>query len=921
MLNGAFDRTDFQYDAFGYVRGESPPCTFVGCAASIANQSTWTIYLRDDLNRLINVARPVSATNNSIQETSIGYYGLQVSVTDANQNTVTRDYHVTGQLGRSTDASTARYAQTFYYDSFGSLLSVTDNASPTVNGSNALFTATYDYGLRAFQTNATDDDLDVSTQAGQHRSYNYDALGELTSWSDAKGQTFSAAYDLLSRPLVRTEPDLTTTWNWGNSAANFNIGKLASVTASNTSIGTYAESYTYDSKSRLQQRNITIPGDASYAYTTTYDPTTGLQDTLTYPVSTSGYQLKLKYGYANGVLNTISDFNSPSTVFWTANTVNPSGQITQESLGNGVIVNRSFDAITGWLASIQAGVGGGAALQNASFLYDFVGNVTQRQDSNLGLTENFFYDADNRLDHSTLGSVTNLQMKYDPFGNGNIASRSDVGAGTNWTYDPQKRHAVIQAGTGGYSYTYDNNGNATSRNGFPITWTSYNYPSTVAAAGESAQFWYGPDRQRFETLYTGSTGTETTYQVGQFLQKVVNGGTTDYRHTIYAGNEPVAIYSRTSTGVNSLRYLLTDHQGSFASIVSNSTPGPVANYVTESFTAFGNRRSGSSWSGAPTGGDETLINGISREGYTGHTALGVSMGLNHMNGRIQDAVTGRFLSADPTIPDASNTQSFNRYSYVNNNPLSSIDPTGFDDEGGGEVTVTGYPSGGWFDSGWAGPAFACPCGPRGSLHVPAQGLPRAQSTDLRLKPAADTAATAASTPQGGQAQESPQQGDQNLPQVVVTGTRLPNPPPALFLGYPATFFAPAGTQFQALRQAGRNFSKNGGKIWQVGQFIGHSGTFNFQQISSDQGLGYGFYQEAANFGVGVFMEGFFDGSNLGYAEMTAAGQAFGAYGSSNWSPAQAKQWQQLWTAGWNAAQSGNYPVQVGTPWRMSFPLP
>jgi hypothetical protein len=53
------------------------------------------------------------------------------------------------------------------------------------------------------------------------------------------------------------------------------------------------------------------------------------------------------------------------------------------------------------------------------------------------------------------------------------------------------------------------------------------------------------------------------------------------------------------------------------------------------------------------------------------------MGLNDMNGRIQDAVTGRFLSADPTIPDRTNTQDFNRYSYVRNNPLSYIDPTGF----------------------------------------------------------------------------------------------------------------------------------------------------------------------------------------------------------------------------------------------------
>ena len=40
---------------------------------------------------------------------------------------------------------------------------------------------------------------------------------------------------------------------------------------------------------------------------------------------------------------------------------------------------------------------------------------------------------------------------------------------------------------------------------------------------------------------------------------------------------------------------------------------------------------------------------------------------------------GRFLSPDPHIPDPTNAQNYNRYSYVNNNPLSFIDPSGFED--------------------------------------------------------------------------------------------------------------------------------------------------------------------------------------------------------------------------------------------------
>ncbi len=48
-----------------------------------------------------------------------------------------------------------------------------------------------------------------------------------------------------------------------------------------------------------------------------------------------------------------------------------------------------------------------------------------------------------------------------------------------------------------------------------------------------------------------------------------------------------------------------------------------------------------------------------------------------MNGRVYDPELGRFLSADPTIQYPDSTQNFNRYSYVNNTPLSYTDPSGF----------------------------------------------------------------------------------------------------------------------------------------------------------------------------------------------------------------------------------------------------
>ena len=48
-----------------------------------------------------------------------------------------------------------------------------------------------------------------------------------------------------------------------------------------------------------------------------------------------------------------------------------------------------------------------------------------------------------------------------------------------------------------------------------------------------------------------------------------------------------------------------------------------------------------------------------------------------MNGRIYDPTLGRFLQADPFIQAPRNSQSYNRYAYVLNNPLSYTDPSGY----------------------------------------------------------------------------------------------------------------------------------------------------------------------------------------------------------------------------------------------------
>jgi RHS repeat-associated protein len=444
----------------------------------------------------------------------------------------------------------------------------------------------------------------------------------------------------------------------------------------------------------MTSKAVAIPGAGTNTFSYQYSATTGLMQSMFFPMSANNFQWSVAYDYSYGILDEITSLSVPTTIYWQATGINPRGQVTAESTGSTPSIarvdsSRVYDAVTGWLSSIQTGLASGSAsaLQNSSYAYDYVGNVIQRQDGNAGLTENFYYDNLYRLYYSTLtnsaGTSTNLQMCYDNTGGactenlpgvGNITSRSDVAGGGAWTYDPTHKHQVTQAGSGSYTYSYDPNGNVATRNGTTLSWTSYNYPSSVGTASESATFDYGPNRQRWRMVYTGPSGTETTYYAAPNFEIVaLPTGVTAYRQYLYVGSRPVVLLNNGTDGSSHLQSLLTDHQGSIASIqdIKSGTTD-----VTESFTAYGNRREASTWSGPPTSAELNTMNGITREGYTFQTVLG-SMGLNHMNGRIEDAFTGRFLSADPHTYNRSNTQSWNRYSYVNNNPLSSVDPTGF----------------------------------------------------------------------------------------------------------------------------------------------------------------------------------------------------------------------------------------------------
>ena len=111
------------------------------------------------------------------------------------------------------------------------------------------------------------------------------------------------------------------------------------------------------------------------------------------------------------------------------------------------------------------------------------------------------------------------------------------------------------------------------------------------------------------------------------------------------------------------------------------------------FDAFGLRRDATNWDYDLTTAQITALKDDTDRGYTFQEQLD-NVGLIHMNGRVYDPSIGRFISADPTVPDPLYSQSFNRYSYVYNSPLEYTDPSGFGctkANGGNCVSLPGLP--------------------------------------------------------------------------------------------------------------------------------------------------------------------------------------------------------------------------------------
>jgi RHS repeat-associated protein len=501
----------------------------------------------------------------------------------------------------------------------------------------------------------------------------YDILGRLTCSTTSESPTTSEGSALFYYDEID-----------GRSA----YGKLLRTVGPGKFHQAYTEDLYYDSQLRLIQKKIKIGDEEEQIFSYAHD-TLGRLDTVTYP---SGFAVK--YEYADGTLKKVYRANDPTLVYWQAQELNADGTVIEEQKGDGLIVTKQTDLL-----------GRPYLLQKNSsywqaYVYDEVGNVTTRYNGLLGApAEEFAYDSLNRLINRSVASLS-LSDTYSygqtQGGNlGNLTGKPDLGelyyGGTSGsaTIPP---HAInyVTTTTGTHYFDYDANGNITAYFDRSLYWNAENRLTFIRDQNSASAFFYSPTGAMLKktgfAYHSGSFAgraainrekvSETLYVDGLYEINKENGNTAR-KHLIKAGSNSVAVYTETTgtSPATTLRYLYYDHLGSLDSITNES--GTVIH--TASFDAWGRERN-PYYFVTPFNPDNQYLNipetDITDLGYTGHRQVG-NFGLVHMRGRVYDPLLGRFLSPDPIIQYPLDLQTYNRYAYVRNNPLTYIDPSGY----------------------------------------------------------------------------------------------------------------------------------------------------------------------------------------------------------------------------------------------------
>lgn len=492
--------------------------------------------------------------------------------------------------------------------------------------------------------------------------------GLLTSTYDARNIRTQFRYDNLNRIYEVAYSDGTPTINNNYdqpNAGHFNKGQLTKAsTGSSGSIPATALVYNFDLMGRVANHQQVV-GTQTYLMSYSYDLAGALTSqvypsgrVVNYKVDASGRPSEVANGskiYANQF-----DFTSPT------------GMLKSITLGNGARESYAYNSRM-QTKSVDL-TKNGTQIQHYDYKYGLYDPATNTLDEtkNTGQIaqiesfvsaqkqwqQRFAYDNLDRLTSAREFRGDNNQRSYlvnyefDVFGNRyqKQTQNSDNPFPQVWVEPGQIVQATNRFSSG---MTYDDAGNVTDDQKF-----------------RHRKFQYDANnRQKQSSNSDGSGAVVSVFDAGgKRVGTQVNGSLMNTM--VYdAGGRLVAEYN-TATANNGTQYVFSDHQGT-PRIITNSQGEPVSRHDYLPFgEEIGNVGMRALLPGS--GGIDTV-----RRKYAGMES-DEATGMAHTLWRKYDSYSARWTSPDPyggsiTVADP---QSFNRYSYVNNDPVNKIDPSG-----------------------------------------------------------------------------------------------------------------------------------------------------------------------------------------------------------------------------------------------------
>ncbi len=475
-------------------------------------------------------------------------------------------------------------------------------------------------------------------------------------------------------------PKMTVCTSNANTATNLQVndsyiydttayGNLDSVTSNNAGIGV-TTNYTYDLFHRLLTKTQVNQAPTTYGYATSQQKNSytytaaGKLATMTMP---SGKVLT--YGYdTNGVISSIKLGATTIACYINYDGANRLRGWTW-GVGGVFIVGIDDGGLTTGVTNTNTT---GAKNFNANFLYDLDGRIT-RSTVDTSNVYKYTYDNNSQLLTESLPNASTIQYTYDTNGN---------------------RLTLSTTGTTGLAYTAANY----SYTGNRLTgWTKNTVaqPLGTSTQGEITNSYIGTStydnagRRKLEgavpgnSLYTGmlfdyNHNNERTFRRGSNLDRqyaydesshLIGEYTGDGAlivEYIWLGDRPIAaVYG------NRIVYIVTDHQNKPRRAIDASTQQVVWSWDPDAFGVV-----------QPATG---LTNGVEMNLRFPGQYYDIQTGLYYNLNRYYNPELGRYMEPDPIGLEGG----LNPYSYVANNPINMVDPSGLSMEPMNDAAMRG----------------------------------------------------------------------------------------------------------------------------------------------------------------------------------------------------------------------------------------